>query len=113
MSVESESVTVPARHRTGVSVASLVCGIIAMICSVFWVLSLPLGIIAIVLGALGWIATSREPQREGRYQAIGGLITGAIGVLVGIISIAFILTPGKLNDRCVEYSGGVTACYER
>jgi hypothetical protein len=110
MSVESPSVTIPARHRTGVSVASLVCAVVALVVSPLWMFSFPLALVAIVLGAIGWWATTREPERQGRYQAMGGVAVGAIAIVIGIISLVWWIKPSELGDDCQQV-GNVTACY--
>ncbi len=72
--------------RTGVALASLICAIAGLVTSIVWLLSIPLGFIAVVLGAIGCAATSRAPERQGRYQAIAGLIVGGMALIVGLLS---------------------------
>lgn len=72
-------------HGGGVAygVTSLVTGIIALLAGWFVWISLPLGAIAIVFGALGM----KRPDSKG--LALAGLITGAIGTFIGLVVIFF------------------------
>lgn len=54
-------------------IASLVLGIISIIASFFWYVSMPSGILAIVLGA-------KAAKRTGSKIAKAGLITGIVGL---------------------------------
>lgn len=76
----------------GVAIAALVCGIIALLAS--WLpginlLSVVLGIAAIILGVIG---LRNAPERGGRGLAITGLVTGALGLVVAIIFLVFIVS---------------------
>ena len=54
-------------------IISLVLGIISVITTLFWYISLPAGITAIVLGAKSY-------KKEGKKLGLAGLITGIVGV---------------------------------
>ena len=54
-------------------IVSLVLGIISIITNLFWYISLPSGITAIVLGAKSY-------KKEGKKLGLAGLITGIVGV---------------------------------
>ncbi len=54
-------------------IVSLVLGIISIITNLFWYISLPTGITAIVLGAKSY-------KKEGKKLGLAGLITGIVGV---------------------------------
>lgn len=53
-------------------IVSLVLGIISVVTILFWYLSLPTGITAIVLGAKSY-------KREGKALGLAGMITGIVG----------------------------------
>ena len=53
-------------------IVSLVLGIISVLTTFFWYISLPTGITAIVLGA-------RSYKKENKKLGIAGLITGIVG----------------------------------
>jgi hypothetical protein len=59
-------------------ITSLVTGIIAFLISWIFFLSIPIGAVAVVFGALGL----RKPESKG--LAIAGLITGIIGLFFGL-----------------------------
>jgi len=59
-------------------ITSLVTGIIAFLIGWIFFLSIPIGAVAVVFGALGL----KKPQGKG--LSIAGLITGIIGVVFGL-----------------------------
>lgn len=68
-------------------IVSLVLGIISIVTTLFWYISLPSGITAIVLGAKSY-------KKEGKKIGLAGLITGIIGVAICLliyISLAIII----------------------
>ena len=68
-------------------IISLVLGIISIVTTVFWYISLPTGITAIVLG-------TKSYKKEGKKLGIAGLITGIVGVsfcLLIYISLVIII----------------------
>jgi hypothetical protein len=70
------------RRTSGKAIASLVLGIASFLCTIFT------GIPAIVLGILGLVEISRSRGRlGGQGLAIGGIVTGGLGMVVsGIIA---------------------------
>ena len=73
---------------TGLAVGSMICGVLSLVLSLFsmciWFLSLPLGIVAVVLAlvARGKIARG-EAGGAGLVKA--GLITGILGIVLSIL----------------------------
>ena len=65
-------------EKKGKKVTSMVLGIISIIVSSFWYISLPCGIIAIVLGA-------KSVQIDGNKIGKAGTITGIIGITLCIL----------------------------
>ena len=61
------------KERTLSHIVSLVLGIISALTTLFWYISLPAGIVAIVLGA-------RSYKKEGKKLGVAGLITGIVGI---------------------------------
>lgn len=73
------------RAKSGLGVASLVLGIISIIFASFWYITLPSGILAIVLGA-------KSIKKVGSRLGKAGLITGIIGLALFIfIYVSLIL----------------------
>lgn len=66
------------------AVAALVLGILSIVISGIpvagWILGLAMGVVAIVLGALG---RTRQPDKKG--MAVAGMILGIIGVALSVI----------------------------
>jgi hypothetical protein len=66
-------------------IISLILGIVSMFLVCF-VIGIPLGLGAIITGGLAIRNESREPDRfSGRGMAIGGIVTGAIGLAMGFL----------------------------
>ena len=62
----------------GLSIASLVLGILAIVTSVVWYISIILGVLAIIFGAI-------SVKKQGRKKAIAGIVTGSIGVVLSLL----------------------------
>ena len=70
-------------------VAALVCGIIGVVVGLiplFFFISLPLGIIAVVLGVMAY----RRAKRVGVKQGRAGVILGSIAIVLGIVGILIV-----------------------
>ena len=81
------------RRRNGVGTAALVVGIVSLVLAVlviFAILAIPLGIIAAILGGIGMSRASKG-QADNRGQALTGLITGVLSIVVAVaIGISFV-----------------------
>lgn len=64
----------------GLSIASLVLGILAIITSLVWYIGIILGVLAIVFGAV-------SVKKRGRKKAIAGIVTGSIGVVLSLLIV--------------------------
>ena len=74
------------RPRNGVGVAALVVGVVSLVLAVlviFFPIAGVLAIIAIILGAVGMGRASRGVA-DNRGQALAGLITGLLALLIAI-----------------------------
>ena len=81
---------VPMAPSNGVGVTAMVLGIVAAVGFCLWPLAIVLGVVAIVLGAIGGKKVRRgEATNQG--QALTGVICGVIGVLLGIAMMVFFL----------------------
>ncbi len=88
--VEKEKQNVE-QDKKGYCIAALVLGIIALIFSCIFYLSLPCAILAIVFGIIG--IKSKE-----KGMAVAGLITGAISLLISISIIIFVFVYGITKE---------------
>lgn len=73
----------PGRNGNGITVAALVCGIVALI-----IFPIILGPLAIIFGAVGLSRIRRDPELAGRGRAIAGLVLGIIATVIALINIA-------------------------
>ena len=72
--------------RTGMAVAALVLGILGLFTC------LPAGVVGLILGIIALVRANSEPQRYGGGgMAIGGIVTGALGVLLFPVMIGFMM----------------------
>ena len=74
--------TAPAAPTNQVTLWSMITGIAAL--TVGWVIPLPFGIAAVILGHIGLVQVKKSGE-QGRTYAITGLVTGYISVAIGLI----------------------------
>jgi len=82
----------------GLSIASLVCGILALLACYIWGL---FGLAAVICGhfSLSKIKNSSTPI-QGKGMAIAGLICGYIGIIIQItVIIGFVFLIGNVKDQ--------------
>lgn len=73
------------KQKTGMPVAALVLGIISILTNLFWYITLPTGILAIVFGA-------KSAKKTGSKIGKAGLITGIVGLsLFAFVYITLII----------------------
>jgi hypothetical protein len=89
----------PVSASNGLAVAALVLGIVSLVLFFIPGFGFLLGVVAIVLGALG-IARANKMAGKQRGVAIAGLVCGAIGVIVNVLFIALIVNVS--NDPNVQ-----------
>ena len=119
----SYGTNVPSRSLPkGMAVASLVLGILGLLTS-FFLLGGLLGLIAVILGVLA-LGKIKRGEADGRGLAIGGIITGALAMLLTIlllVTVGSFLSENsdeisELND-CVKAAGNnqpaVQVCRDR
>ena len=76
-----------AGRRNGMGVAALVIGVVALVLVLlllFSPLGAFLGLVAVVLGIVGLVRANRG-QADNRGQAVTGLVTGGLALLLGIV----------------------------
>ncbi len=79
----------------GLAIGSLVCGVLSCLCCI----SVITGPIGIVLGFIARKKAKEEPQAfGGEGLALGGMITGAVGFLIGVGLIILQLSFGLLSN---------------
>lgn len=77
MEEEKVKVETKDKNKTGMCVAALTLGIISILTNLFWYMSLPTGILAIIFG-------SKTAKTMGSKLGKAGLVTGIIGVSICI-----------------------------
>ena len=61
------------KNKTGMGIAALVLGIISIVSALFWYISIPTSILAIVFGA-------KSSHKVGSKMGKAGLATGIVGI---------------------------------
>ena len=106
----------PARpRRNGMGTAALILGILALVLVVlilFAPLGAFLGLLAVIFGIVGMVRASRG-EADNRGQAIAGLATGAVALVIGLILAISIGTffAANVNEfrrfgRCMQNASG-------
>ncbi len=105
-------------RRNGMGTTALVLGVVALVLVVlllFSPLGAFLGLLAVLFGVLGLIRANRG-EADNRGQAVAGLVTGGIALLVGIFLTISIGTwfATHVNDfnrfgRCLDHAGRAAA----
>jgi hypothetical protein len=103
----------PAPQSNTVAIAALVVGIIAVLASITIVGGFVLGLVAVVLGAIG---VSKAGQlRSGKGQAVAGIVLGIVAMVLSVLLVAFGLfvtqtfieqAPLQLEDLELPVEGG-------
>ena len=89
----------PAPASNGMAVAALVVGIISLagfLC--VGVGGVVLGPIAVLLGILGLRRANALPGTPQKGVAIAGIVTGAIGLLIGLAVVALFVLGASVDD---------------
>ena len=104
-----------ARPRNGMGTAAMVLGILALVLVVlifFSPLGALLGLLAVIFGILGVLRANRG-EADNRGQALTGLVTGAVALVVGLLLTIGIGTffAANVNEfrqfgRCMEQASG-------
>ena len=105
-------------RRNGIGVAALVFGVVALVLVIlllFSPLGALLGLVAVLLGIIGLVRANRG-EADNRGQAVAGLVTGALALLLGIF---FTISVGTwfathVNDfrrfgNCMDQASGANA----
>ena len=76
----------------GLTIASMICGIASvLLCWVYLILPLALGIPAVIMGHISLKKIKNDPALGGKPMAITGLITGYVGIGLGLIIGVFLI----------------------
>jgi hypothetical protein len=105
-----------AAPSTGLATTALVLGIVSLPLLVFVGFGALLGIAAIVVGIVA-LRRANRGEAGGRGLAIGGIATGAVSVVLGILIVIALFAfgfgfAGEL-ERCIEETGSQAVCQER
>jgi hypothetical protein len=92
----------PPRPSTGMAVAAMVLGIVALALFCLWYVSIPCGIVAIVLGVVARRRVA-EGTGGGRGMATAGLICGVISIVLALLILALIAAGVTWLSRHPEF----------
>ena len=102
-------------RRSGLGTAALVIGVVSLVLVVlilFSPLGVLLGLVAVILGIVGIVRVNRG-EADNRGEAVAGLVTGALAVVLGLVFAISIGTffATNVNDfrqfgRCLDGARG-------
>ena len=72
-------------QKQGLSIASMVLGIVALVLFCLWFISIPCSILAIIVGVIGM-------KKGGKGMAIAGLVLGIVALVPAGLTIAGLAT---------------------
>jgi hypothetical protein len=73
-----------ANKPQGLAIGALVCGILSIVLFCFWFISIPLGIVAIILGIIGR-GKAQRGEAGGEGLAKTGMILGVAGLALSLL----------------------------
>lgn len=99
----------PSRGGSGMAVAALILGLIALLGSITVVVGILFGLLAIILGFIA-SGKAKRGQGGGRGMAITGIITGFLAVVIAIALVAIGASllnseTGQNLRECLENAG--------
>lgn len=74
----------PSQRPSGFATASLVCGILSLVLCCTGILGIPAGALSILFAVL-----SKRKGESLSGMSIAGIVTSAIGILLGILAVAY------------------------
>jgi hypothetical protein len=86
----------PASKTNGMSIASMVLGIVSNLCC--WAFFLP-AVLALIFGFVSINQIKRNPAQKGRGMAIAGIALGGVSILLGVIVWVFGDTSFNFGDN--------------
>ncbi|MGB7159863.1 MAG: DUF4190 domain-containing protein [Tepidisphaeraceae bacterium] len=95
--------TPPPAKPQGMAIGALVCGILSIVLSCLWFVSIPLALVAIILGVIGKGKAARG-EAGGEGMAKTGMILGIVGIALGILLIVIgLATKSVLEKKGAEW----------
>ena len=85
MEEENKTVETPLQESKGLSIASMILGIVSVVLCCVWYISIPCAILAIIFG------TVENKKNKNNKFSKSGFILGIVGVLISIIFIIYII----------------------
>lgn len=105
----NQQATAAPTKASGMAVTALVLGILSIPSSMILIGGL-LGLLAIILGAIA-SGKAKRGQAGGRGIAIGGIITGAVGLVIAAVIFVAVMVPiFQATTECLEDGGTPEQC---
>lgn len=94
---------------SGMAIAALVLGILAIPSAMILIGGL-FGLLAVILGAVA-AGKAKRGQAGGRGVAIGGILTGAVGLVIAVVIFVAVMVPiFQATTECLEAGGSPEQC---
>lgn len=94
--------------QNGPAIGALVCGILGLVLFLVPILGLLLAVVGLVLGIVG-VRRARDPAVPGRGLSIAGIVTGALGTLIGLwylVGLVGVFTDEEFRDMMERLQEG-------
>ncbi|WP_294640948.1 DUF4190 domain-containing protein [Rothia mucilaginosa] len=88
---------------SGLAIASLICGILGVLTGIFIFSGLSLGLAGIVLGIVALVKV-KNGTASGKGMAIGGIVTGALGMIVAVVVLILGMIGIGMLSECAEHA---------
>jgi Sec-independent protein translocase protein TatA len=89
----------PTQASVGLSIASMVCGIVSLFCCCAWYLGIIIAIAAVVMGHIFLSNAKKNNSVNGKGMATTGLICGYIGLILSLfVAILILAFPQYAKD---------------
>lgn len=97
----------PRPQGKGMAIAALVVGIVSVALCLYWFISIPAGIVAVVLGVIA------RGRGIGAGMALAGIITGALGFVFGLVILILSFAGGGFLDGFCEDNADNPFCTQQ
>ncbi len=90
------------KANNGKAIASMIVGIVSVAFACYWFISLPGGVVALILGVLARKEVSQGKGTNGG-MALAGIILGSIGAFLGLAMLALWIIALASGDSSISY----------
>lgn len=83
----------PEKKSSGLSIASMVLGIISIVTFCYFIVSIPCGVLGLIFGIV-----AKSKGSGGQGMALAGIITSSIGLLITVLFMIYAIAVGQASS---------------